>query len=110
MPQQDTIFIFWNKIWNFRRFRVFDFDPYTKIENSENSEILSRLVVVLQEELGNSRGFRDSDFGLHIKIENSENSEIVSRLVNLIDYFCLFEETGKFEILAFFSPYTEIKN
>ena len=30
------------EVGNFRGFRVFDFSPYTKIENSENSEIFSR--------------------------------------------------------------------
>ena len=42
MPQQGTIF--WNKIGKFRGFRVFDFGPYAKIEILENSEIVSRLV------------------------------------------------------------------
>ena len=40
-------FIFWSKIWNFRGFRVFDFGPYTKIENSESSEIVSALVKLI---------------------------------------------------------------
>ena len=90
-------FIFWNKIGNFRGFRVFDFDPYTKIENSENSEIFSRLLIILLKDVGNFRGFRVFDFGPYTKIENSENSEIVSRLVKLIDFFCLFEEVGNFQ-------------
>ena len=42
----------------FLGFRVFDNDPYTKIENSKNSEIFSRLVVVFLEEVRNFRGFR----------------------------------------------------
>ena len=32
------------EVGNFRGFRVFDFDPYTEIENSENSEIFTTLV------------------------------------------------------------------
>ena len=69
------------EVGNFRGFRVVDFGSYTKIENSENSEIFSKLVVVLLEEVGNFRGFRIVDFGLDAEIENSENLEILSRLL-----------------------------
>ena len=78
----------------------------------ENSEIVSRLVVVLLEGVGNFRGFRVFDFGPYTKIENSENSEIVSRLVKLTDFFCLFEEVGNFQGYRVFGfrPYTDCKN
>ena len=66
---------------NFRGFRVFDFGPYTKVENSENSGIFSSLVVVLLEKVGNFRGFPVFNFDPYTKVENSENSKIVSRLV-----------------------------
>ena len=70
-----------NGIGNFRDFRVFDFGPHTEIENSENSEIFTTLVIskecVLLEEVGNFRGFRVFDFGPYIEIENSENSQIL---------------------------------
>ena len=88
------------------------FDPYTKIESSENSKINWRLVVALLEEVGNFRGFPIFDFGPYKKIENSENSEIVSRLVKLILFFVLFGEAGKvrdFRVFDF-NPYAEIKN
>ena len=67
-------------------------------------EIKFEISDVFEFSIGNFRGFRVPDFGLHTKIENSENSEIVSRLVNLTDYFCLFEETGKFRDFSFFQP------
>ena len=55
------------EVENFRDFRVFDFGPYTEIENSENSEIFKTIVYskecVLSEEVGNFRGFRVFDFG-----------------------------------------------
>ena len=70
-----------NGIGNFRDFRVFDFGPHTEIENSENSEIFTTLVIskecVLLEEVGNFRGFRVFDFDPYIEIENSENSQIL---------------------------------
>ena len=66
------------EVENFRDFRVFDFGPYTEIENSENSEIFKTIVYskecVLSEEVGNFRGFRVFDFGPYTEIENSENS------------------------------------
>ena len=102
---------------NFRGFRVFDFDSYTKIENSENSEIVSRLVKLigffcLFGETRKFRDFRVFDFDSYTKIENSENSKIVSRLVKLIDFFCLFGESRKFRDFRvfYFNPYAEIKN
>ena len=70
------------KLGNFRGFRVFDFGPYTEIENSENSEIFSRIVIVLLGEIGNFQGFRVFDFDPYTEIENSENSEIFTTLVN----------------------------
>ena len=70
-----------NGIGNFRPFRVFNFGPNNEIENSENSEIFSRLInfkgFVLFEEVGNFRGFWVFDFGPCTEIENSENSEIL---------------------------------
>ena len=54
-------------------FWVFDFGPYTKLENSE---IFTTLVnsneCVLLEEVGNFRSFRVFDFGPYTEIENSE--------------------------------------
>ena len=68
-------------IGNFPDFRVFNFGPYTEIENSESSEIFTTLVnskeCVLPEEAGHFRGFRVFDFDLYTEIENLENSEIL---------------------------------
>ena len=65
-------------IGNFPDFRVFNFGPYTEIENSESWEIFTTLVnskeCVLPEEVGNFRVF---DFGPYTEIGNSENSEIL---------------------------------
>ena len=77
------------------------FDPYTKIESSENSKINWRLVAALLEEVGNFRGFRVFDFGPYKKIENSENSEIVSRLVKLIHFFVCLGKLESSEIWEF---------
>ena len=74
--------------WKFPRFPSFRFWSLYKIENSENPEIFSRLVVVLLEEVGNFRGFPVFDVSLYTKIENSE---IFSRLVVV-----LLEEVGNF--------------
>ena len=93
-------FIFWSKIWNFRGFWVFDFGPYTKIENSENSEIVSILKVVLLEEVRNFRGLQVFDFGPYTKIENSKNSEIVSRLVIACWRKLEISEVSEFSVLA----------
>ena len=73
----------------------------------ENSEIFSRLVIVLLEEVANFRGFRIFDFGPYAEIENSENSEIFSRLV-----IVLLEEVTNFRGFRIFDfgPYAEIKN
>ena len=85
--------VLFEEVENFGGSRVFDFGPYIEIENSENSEIFSRLVnfkgLVLFEEAGNFRGFRVFDFGPYTEIENSENSEIFSRLVNFRGHFYL---------------------
>ena len=93
MPQQDTI------LFSEVKFEISEF--------WKNSEIVSRLVIVLLEEVGNFRGFRVFNFGPYIKIENSENSEIVSILKVV-----LLEEVGNFRGLqAFdFGPYTKIEN
>ena len=73
-------FLLFEDVGNFRGFRLFDFGPYTEIENSENSEIFSRLLnlneFLLFEGIGNFRGFRVFDFGPYPEIENSENLEI----------------------------------
>ena len=53
---------------------------YTEIENSETSEILSRLVVFLLEVVRNFQDFLVFDFSPYTKIENLENSEIFPRL------------------------------
>ena len=71
-------FIFWNKTRNFQGFLVFDFGPYTEIGNSENSEMVSRLVTLIDflcffEETGKFRDFRVFDFNLYTEIRNSEN-------------------------------------
>ena len=80
-------------------FPSFQFWPYTEIENSENSEIFSRLLnfkgFVLFEKVGNFRGFRVFDFGPYTEIENSENSEIFSILLNL-NKFLLYEKNWEF--------------
>ena len=69
------------EVGNFRGFRVFNFGPYTEIENSENSEIFTTLVNskewVLLEKVGNFRGFGVFDFGPYTEIENLENSEFL---------------------------------
>ena len=104
-------FILWNKVGNFRGFQVFDFDPYTEMENSENSEIFSTLLnlseFLLFEKVGNFRGFRVFDFGPYTEIENSENSEISSRFV-----IVLLEEVGNFWVFRVFDfgLYVEIEN
>ena len=97
----EVIVVLPEEVVNFRGFRVSDFDPYTKIENSENSETVSRLVVVLLEEVGNFRVFRVFDFGPYTKTENSENLEIVSRLVKLIVFFVCLRKLESSEILEF---------
>ena len=60
------------EVGNFWGFWVFDFDPYTEIENSENSEIITTLVnskeCVLLEEVGNFRCFWVFDFGPYTEI------------------------------------------
>ena len=85
---------YFEEVGNFRDLRVFDFGTYTDIENSENSEIFSRLVnfkgFILFEEVENFRGLRISDFGSYNKIENSENSEIFPRHVNFKE--CVLRE------------------
>ena len=90
------------EVGNLRGFRVFDFGPYTEIENSENSEIFSRLLnlseFLLFEEIGNFRDFRVFDYGPYTKIENSENSEIFPRLV-----IALLEEVRSFQGFGVFS-------
>ena len=79
------------EVRNFRGFGAFNFGPYTEIENLENSEIFSRLVIVLLEEIGNFGGFRVFDFGPYAEIENPKNSAFFSRLVKLSE-FALFKE------------------
>ena len=79
-------FLLFEEIGNFRDFRVFDFGPYAKIKNLENSEIFSKLVIVLLEEAGKSRGFPVFEFALYAEIENSEYSEFFSRLVTLSEF------------------------
>ena len=90
------------EVGNLRGFRVFDFGPYTEIENSENSEIFSRILnlseFLLFEEIGNFRDFRVFDYGPYTKIENSENSEIFPRLV-----IALLEEVRSFQGFGVFS-------
>ena len=66
------------EVGNFRGFRVFDFGPYTKIENSENSEIVLRLLKLIYffclfEETGKFRDFGVIDYTSYAEIENSEN-------------------------------------
>ena len=79
-------FLLFEEIGNFRDFRVFDFGPYAKIKNLENSEIFSKLVIVLLEEAGNFRAFPVFDFAPYAEIKNSEYSEFSSRLVNLSEF------------------------
>ena len=63
-------------VLNFRGFRVFDFSPYTEIENSKNSKIFSRLVklseIVLFEEVGISE---DSEFSILALILKSKTQK-----------------------------------
>ena len=79
-------FLLFEGVGSFRGFRLFDFSPYTEIENSENSETFSRLVIVLLEEVGNFRGSPVFDFAPYAEIENSEHSEFFSRLVKLSEF------------------------
>ena len=83
-------FILWNKVGNFRGFRVFNFGPYAEIKNSENSEIFLRLLNLsefpLFEGIGSFRGFRVFDFGSYAEMENLRNSEFFSRLVKLSEF------------------------
>ena len=79
-------FLLFEEIGNFRVFRVFDFGPYAEIENSENSDVFSKLVIVLLEEVGNFRGFPVFDFTPYAEIENSEYSGFFSRLVKLSEF------------------------
>ena len=92
--------------WNFRGFQAFNFGPYTEIENSENSEIFSRLVnfkgLFLFEEVGNFGGFHVVHFGPYTEIKNLENSEIFSRLVNF-EECVLLEEVGNLQHLWVFN-------
>ena len=86
------------KFGNSRGFRVFDFGPYAEIEHSENSEIFSKLVIVLLEEVGNFRGFPVFDFTPYAEIENSKYSEFFWRLVKLSE-FVLFQGSYTFSRL-----------
>ena len=79
-------FFYLRKFGNFRVFWVFNVDPYGEIENSENSEIFSKLVIALLEEVRNFRGFPVFDFAPYAEIENSEYSEFFSRLVKLSEF------------------------
>ena len=65
-------FLLCEKIGNFRGLRVFDFGPYTEIENSENSEIFSSHVIVSLKEIGNFWGFRVLDLVLILKLKTLE--------------------------------------
>ena len=97
--------------WKFPKFLSFDFGHYTKIENSENSEIFKTLVnfkeCVLLEEVRNFRVFRVFDFGPYTEIKNSENSETFSKLV-----IALLEEVWNFRGFPVFdfTLYAEIEN
>ena len=52
---------------------------FTVMENSENSEIYSRLAIVWLEGAG-FRGFRIFNFDPYAEIENSGNSELFQEL------------------------------
>ena len=84
---------------------------YTEIENSENSEIFSRLLslneFLLIEEIENFCVFRVFEFGPYAEIENLEISEIFSNVL-----IVLLEEVGNFRGFPVFDfvPYAEIEN
>ena len=86
-------------------FRVFDFGPYTEIENSD---IFSRLLnlneFLLFEDIGNIQVFWVFDYGPYAEIENSE---IFSKLA-----IVLLEEVGNFWCFPVFdfTHYAEIEN
>ena len=68
------------EVGNFWGFQIFDFGPYTELENLENSKIFTTLVIskeCVPEEVGNFQGFWVFDFNPYAEIENSENSEIL---------------------------------
>ena len=93
-------------IWgNFQGFRVFEFGFSTVIENPENSDISSRLVFVLLEEIGNFQGFRVFEFGSSAEIKNIKNSDLISRSLILNELFCLrklgISEVSEFSSLVF---------
>ena len=81
------------EVGNFRGFRVFDFSPYTEIENSENSEIFSRLVklkeIVLFEEVGISEVSEFMTLTITLKLKNLENSKIFSCFKSSVNLFYL---------------------
>ena len=62
------------------------FGPYAEIKNSENSEIFSKLVIVLLKEVENFWGFPVFSFAPYAEMENSEYSEFFSRLVKLSEF------------------------
>ena len=73
-----------NEIGDFRGFWVFDFDPYTEVEISENLEIFTALVMskecVLLQEVGNFRDFRVFDFGVKLKSKSRKTRKYLQHL------------------------------
>ena len=75
--------LFYSRIVNFRGSRVFDLSPYTEIENSENSEIFSRLVklskIVLFEEVGISEVSQFSVLALVLKWKTQKTQKFCQK-------------------------------
>ena len=80
------------EVGDFRGFWVFDFDPYTKIENSEKSEIFTALVYskecVLLEEVGDFHKQSCSlDMGQHAQVTFLCNAGTCRLRQHCIGYF-----------------------